>query len=127
MGAKAIYMGTAFMATDECPISPRYKQSIVDLDPFDPKLREKIFAQPDPNRDRKLRHGEALSNGEERETRDKGWQEYDEKTAFRVARGSMAVGVIDRVKPVKELIDDIIREAEDLLREEGPLRKDRPF
>jgi hypothetical protein len=36
----------------------------------------------------------------------------------------MAVGVLDRVKTVKELIDDIIQGAEEILESEGPLSKD---
>ncbi|MEE8397506.1 MAG: nitronate monooxygenase [Desulfobacterales bacterium] len=123
MGAEAIYMGTAFMATDECPISPRYKQAMVDADPFDPKVRDRVFAPPDPKRDIKLRRGEDLINEDGKEGWEEALQEWDENTEFRVTGGSMAVGVLDRVKPVKELIDDIIQEAEGLLNREGPLKK----
>ena len=125
MGAEAIYMGTAFMATDECPISPRYKQALADAGPFDPKVRERVFAPPDPKRDVKLRRGDALINEDGSEGWENAMQEWDEATELRVTGGSMAVGVIDRVKPVKELIDDIIREAEEFLKSEGPLKKDR--
>jgi len=125
MGAEAIYLGTAFMATHECPISPRYKQALVDADPYDPRVRDRVFAPPDPNRDNKLRRGHALGTEEERAKRAKAWQEWDEKKAFQVSRGSMAVGVIDRVKSVKELIDEIIQGAEAFLQKNGPLKKDR--
>lgn len=125
MGAEAIYMGTAFMATEECPISPRYKQAMIDADPFDPKFRDRVFAPPDPNRDIKLRRGENLMAENGSEGQEQTLQESDERTELRVTGGSMAVGVLDRVKPVKDLIDDIIREAETLLESEGPLKKSR--
>ncbi len=121
MGAEAIYMGTAFMATEECPISPRYKQAMVDSDPSDPKVRDRIFAPPDPNRDAKLRRGETLTTEDDIKRREQASSEEDENAEFRVAGGSMAVGVLDRVKPVKELIDDIMGEAEALLEGGGPL------
>jgi enoyl-[acyl-carrier protein] reductase II len=123
MGAEAIYMGTAFMATEECPI-PRYKQAIVDADPFDTKVRDRVFAPPDPKRDIKLRRGEDLINKDGTEGWENTLQEWDETTELRVTGGSMAVGVLDRVKTVKELIDDIIQGAEEILISEGPLSKD---
>jgi hypothetical protein len=43
--------------------------------------------------------------------------------ALRIAGGSLAVGVIDNVPTVKELIDTIIREAEQILSEKGSLGK----
>ena len=125
MGAEAIYMGTAFMATEECPISPRYKQAIVDSDPFDPKVRDRVFAPPDPKRDIKLRRGEDLFKEDGSEGWEESLQDWNETTELRVTGGSMAVGVLDRVKSAKEFIDDIIREAEEILEMEGPLGKAR--
>ena len=123
MGAEAIYMGTAFMATDECPISPRYKQALVNTDPFDPKFRDKVFAPPNPERDVKLRRGEDLFKEHDKQGWEETLQNYDEATELRVTGGSMAVGVLDRVKSVKELIDDIITDAETFLQADGPLQK----
>jgi NAD(P)H-dependent flavin oxidoreductase YrpB (nitropropane dioxygenase family) len=123
MGAEAIYLGTAFMATHECPISPRYKQALVDASPFDIKVRERVFAPPDPERDIKLRRGEELYKEYANQGWEESFQEWNELTELRVTGGSMAVGVIDRVKSVKELIDDIIHDAENFLKQEGPLKK----
>jgi len=123
MGAEAIYMGTAFMATHECPISPRYKQALADADAFDPRLRDKVFAPPDPNRDIKLRRGEDLFKEDQNRSPVDTMRDWDQTTELRVTGGSMAVGVIDRVKSVKELIDDIIGDAEAFLQMDGPLKK----
>jgi hypothetical protein len=42
---------------------------------------------------------------------------------LKIAGGSLAVGVIDRVMSAKELIDSIIRDAEQMLRQKGNLGK----
>jgi len=123
MGAEAIYMGTAFMATHECPISPRYKQALVDADPFDIRVRDRVFAPPDPNRDIKLRRGEELYKEKGADDWVDTLEQWDETTELRVTGGSMAVGVLDRVKSVKELIDEIIQGAEEILKKGGPLCK----
>ncbi|MBM3133110.1 MAG: nitronate monooxygenase, partial [Chloroflexi bacterium] len=46
MGAEAVYMGTAFMATKECPISEKHKQFLVKSDPSEPKIRERCLTPP---------------------------------------------------------------------------------
>jgi len=76
MGACGVYMGTAFMATKECPISNRWKQVIRDQDITDPKYHGRVL---------NLGGGEQIIH-------------------------SMASGVIDRVKTVREFIDDMILE-----------------
>jgi len=44
MGAQAVYMGTAFMATKECPIPENFKRDmIVNQDCFDPKMYERLY------------------------------------------------------------------------------------
>jgi len=44
MGACGVYMGTAFMATRECPISAKWKQLIVDQDITDPEYHRKVLS-----------------------------------------------------------------------------------
>jgi len=46
---------------------------------------------------------------------EKPFQEWDPEVALRISGGSLAVGVIDRVKSVRELIEDIIEGAERFL------------
>ena len=105
MGAEAVYMGTVFMATKECPISDRYKQTIVDGSPFDPVVRERVLAPPDPKAIEMMRRGEAVSI-----------QEMDEEEQMRLSGGSLAVGAVDKVVTVKELIESIITGAEAIRR-----------
>jgi hypothetical protein len=47
--------------------------------------------------------------------------DWGAEVALSVAGGSLAVGVIDRVMSVKELIDTIIHDAERILSREGTL------
>lgn len=100
MGAEAVYMGTVFMATKECPIPDRYKQSIVDGSPFDPVLRGRVLAPPDTETIEMMRRGEALPV-----------RERDEEEV-RISGVSLAVSAVDKVVTVKELIQNIITGAE---------------
>jgi NAD(P)H-dependent flavin oxidoreductase YrpB (nitropropane dioxygenase family) len=114
MGAEGVYMGTAFMATKECPISDRHKKALVKASPYDPELRNKVFAPPPPGLDELTRKQEV-------------WQLVGDAKPHSVSKpmpvmsGSMAVGAITGIVTVKELIDSIIREAEELLVGDSPL------
>ena len=114
MGAEGVYIGTAFMATQECPIAQRYKKALIDANPSDPELRNKIFAPPPPGLDELTRKQEV-------------WQLVGDpqpqsvSNPMPVMSGSMAVGAIDKIITAKELIDDIISESEDLLIGDSPL------
>jgi NAD(P)H-dependent flavin oxidoreductase YrpB (nitropropane dioxygenase family) len=114
MGAEAVYMGTVFMATKECPIAERHKQALVNASPYDPDVRDRVFAPPPPGLDELTRKqavyqlvGDAKPHSTSR--------------PMPVMGGSMAVGAIERIVTVKELIDNIIREAEELLVGDTPL------
>ena len=43
MGASAVCLGTSLMITEECPVSDKFKQRMVDQDPFDEQFYPKIF------------------------------------------------------------------------------------
>ncbi|UCC60755.1 MAG: nitronate monooxygenase [Dehalococcoidia bacterium] len=114
MGAEGVYMGTAFMATKECPIAERHKRALVKASPYDPELRNKVFAPPPEGLDELTRQqavwklvGDA--------------KPHSTKRPMPVMSGSMAVGAINEIVTVKELIERIISEAEDLLTGSGPL------
>ena len=125
LGAEAVYLGTAFMATSECPISDRYKQKLVDYAPSDPEIRNRVLAPPNAGEYEKVMR-------EKGEISDKEWflklenvaanipagesvseESLDESEgALKIAPGSLAVASIDKVVTVKELIENIIRGAE---------------
>jgi NAD(P)H-dependent flavin oxidoreductase YrpB (nitropropane dioxygenase family) len=125
MGAEAAYLGTAFMATKECPISERHKQYLADVDPSDPKLMKKVLSPPNPldlEKVMKLRgkipHGEWMMKLERvllKEDPDADTS-FESDEVLKLAPGSLAVSGIDKVLTVKELIDSIINGAEDILK-----------
>ncbi|MFA4909877.1 MAG: nitronate monooxygenase [Desulfobacteria bacterium] len=125
MGAEAAYLGTAFMATKECPISERHKQYLADVDPSDPKLMKKVLAPPNPldlEKVMKLRgkipHGEWMMKLERvllKEDPDADTS-FESDEVLKLAPGSLAVSGIDKILTVKELIDSIINGAEDILK-----------
>ncbi len=131
MGAQGVYMGTAFMATEECPISDRYKQALVEAEPWDPKYRDRALMPPKIEEyERVMKEKDSMPLGQwlqrlemvlikESPDVELDWrtafQEWDPEVALRISGGSLAVGVIDKVKSVKELIEGIIQEAERIL------------
>ncbi|MEA1958996.1 MAG: nitronate monooxygenase [Chloroflexota bacterium] len=136
MGAEAIYMGTRFMAVEECPISPRYKRKLVESQPWDPKVRDRILnvsrneeyekilkLKGTMPQDEWLRMVEKQSFKRSSELNIDWQKDYDEEVATHVTGGSLAVGVIDSVVSCKELIDNIIRDAEAVLAKEGNIGK----
>jgi NAD(P)H-dependent flavin oxidoreductase YrpB (nitropropane dioxygenase family) len=50
MGADGIMMGTAFLATRECPIKESFKQSIINLTPNDANLLRRVMVPGAPVR-----------------------------------------------------------------------------
>lgn len=124
MGAEAVYLGTAFMATQECPISEKHKQYLLDTRPDDPKLIKKVLAQPDPKdmekvmkQKGKIPHGEWMAKLErvllKEDPEEK--QDFEAEAVLKLAPGSLAVSGIDSIPTVKKLIDSIIQEAEGIL------------
>jgi len=114
MGAEGVYLGTAFMATKECPIAERHKEALVNASPYDPDVRNRVFAPPPPGLAELTRKQEVYKLVGDAKP-------HSTSRPMPVMGGSMAVGVIEKVVTVKELIDNIIREAEELLTVEGPL------
>jgi NAD(P)H-dependent flavin oxidoreductase YrpB (nitropropane dioxygenase family) len=132
MGADAIMMGTAFMATKECPLKEAAKEALVRSQPDHPQLRHRVLATPDPEalaevralRD-KLPLDKWLRMLEHVNLKETNWREATDLVSddFITGRsdqewsrlGSLAVAVIDRIPTVKEFIDSIIQGAEELL------------
>jgi len=126
MGADGIMMGTAFMATKECPTNEASKQGMVETSPDNPRLRWRVLSHASPKdyaevlRKRgDLPLSEWLPMLERIQPKPSDWEgPPDIPEPSRV--GSLAVGAIDSIPTVKEFIDSIIREAEEMV-------ESRPF
>ena len=121
MGADGITIGTAFMATKECPTNEASKVGMVNSSPDNPRLIFRVMSHTAPKE-----YAEAMKKRSEMPLRD--WlrmlEDLQPKNSDWVgpadvpqvtAVGSLAIGVIDRVLTVKELVDSIIQGAEELL------------
>ncbi len=127
MGADAVMMGTAFMATKECPMKEAAKLAMVNARPDDPMIRRRALSPPDSkaySEVMKMRGQLPLEKWlrmlERVNLKDPDWKDTNvgvsEPNVPALGRlVSLAVGVIDGVPTVKELIDNIIRDAEELL------------
>jgi len=130
LGAEAVYMGTAFMTTQECPISERYKQFLIGADPTNPTIRTKCLTLPDQVEVEKLtaqrgkmpehewlwKLEQAMAGGVAKDLPADMSAEGLEAEVLRSVPGSLAVGVLDALPTVKEFIDNMIGEAEGLRR-----------
>ena len=135
MGAEGVYMGTRFLATKECPVSERYKQKLVNAQPWDTEFRERCLIPPKAeeydkimgekgsiSRDHWLQRLEQVALGQNPASKEVDWEtDFNIEMTLRIAGGSLAVGVIDRVMSVKELIDTIIHDAEQIMSKDGNL------
>ena len=126
MGAAGVSLGTAFVATEECRGSDRYKQALVDGDPTASEFRDRALATPRPEafaelmkeRDSMpqkewLRRFTAVTTQGLSDALDASPEELQESSLSFMA--SLAVASVDRVDTVKELIDSIIQGAEEIL------------
>jgi hypothetical protein len=116
-------------------VPDRYKQKLVDAQSWDPEFRDRCLAPPDTEELSKVMAGRDnmtqdlwlqrleqtfLHQTPAAEAADlEGGMDID--TILRIAGGSLAVGVIDGVVSVKDLIDTITRDAEVLLGRNGVL------
>ena len=112
LGAEVVQLGTMFCAVKECPLSERRKQVLVEADPWDPKWRDPILATSRPEAVQRLK--EAIGTAEVLRAAGQAEDTGIPKEAGTGAL-SLAIGFIDRVVTVKELIDGIISEAEEIL------------
>ncbi len=128
MGAEGVYMGTAFMATKECPIGDQHKKALVEAQPWDLKRRNRILGPPNAEEyQRIMRERDSMPEAQWlrrlesvmfKEAPDGPFSKdlaEDPEEVLRIVGGSLAVGVIDKIVTVKELIDSIISGAEQIL------------
>ena len=125
MGAAGIMMGTAFMATKECPVNEVSKEAIVRSRPDNPQLRYRVLTSSKPDeyeKVMKLRDKLPLEKWlpmlERIQPRHSEWDaagEQVESAGEQSRVGSLAVGAINNIPTVKEFIDGIIHEAMEIL------------
>ena len=124
MGAEAVLMGTAFFATRECPAHDAIKERLVQTQETETCLLLNSLSNPVRCVKNKLAD-ECLALEEQNATFEeiietvaggKGKLAYDsgDSDISPIACGQV-VGAIDKVKSVRDVVEEIITEAEDLL------------
>lgn len=126
LGAEGVMMGTAFMATQECPISDKFKNKMVTATPDNPHFRTTVLAPPNPRNYEavmKKRDEMPLENWltalervmlkhDDWEVAPEMWNEdYDRLSSLM----SFAATYVDGIPTVKEFIDNIINGAEEII------------
>ncbi|MEW6615204.1 MAG: nitronate monooxygenase [Thermodesulfobacteriota bacterium] len=120
LGAEGVTIGTGFMATEECPTHPKFKEWMVRSKETDLAVIERSIGLPH----RSLRN-KAVEQVEEMEARGAAFEELvavvagenykrailDGELDAGLAYCGLAVGLIHRTSTVKEFIDGIIAEA----------------
>ncbi|MFX1256688.1 MAG: NAD(P)H-dependent flavin oxidoreductase [Promethearchaeota archaeon] len=87
LGAQAVHICTAFLATAESPISESWKQKIIEADCFDPEFINKTL--------------------------------HFESEMMKATPYSLAAGTIDKIISAEDLVNNIIVEAEIILKNLG--------
>ncbi len=125
LGAKGVQMGTRFVVSDECTISLAYKEAIVKAKDRDTVITGRATGHPVRILKNKLAREflKMESSGATKEELEK-FGEGRLRLAARegdVVNGSVMAGqisgLIRDIKPVKEIIEDIISSAEAMLKE----------
>lgn len=124
MGAEAVLMGTAFMMTRECPLHTNIKDRLVETKETDTALLLTTISNPIRCIKNKLadeclmieEQGASFEEIIKTVAGGKGQIAYDsgDPDAAPIACGQIA-GLIDSIKSVKEVIEDIISEADMLV------------
>jgi enoyl-[acyl-carrier protein] reductase II len=130
MGGEAVYMGTRFCASEECVIHPKVKQLIVDTAYNETDYI--LMSVGDPVRAIRNKRTQEILQIEQTEGaegvrkfmsahRDEG-QGLGGRTAMNtgdIEEGVLPLGMVSgrikEVKPVKEIVDDIVAEADEVI------------
>ena len=140
LGADGVLLGTRFMATSEAPIHANFKQAIVKSDGHDTVLTEipdlasqRVWpgAMSRAQRNRFIERWAGREWALRLDATEVGKQVAAARAAGDVDNASLSfgqdAGLIDSIKSVKEVVQDIIAEAEEILRDRLPalLREER--
>src|ERR1700675_2288941 len=133
LGADGVLLGTRFLATDESPIAKGFKQAILDSDGHDTlvtdipdvasgntwpgayvRVRRNRFIEEWMGRDNELRRRRLEVSAQLRQAAQAG---DPDRGAVMIGQ---TAGLIDRVEPAGDLVRQISRDAEAILRERLP-------
>ena len=116
LGAEAVQLGTVFCAVKECPLADQYKRALVGADPYNPKWRDAILATPTVEDIRRLKDAVGSKAVMQAAAKAEGTGIPEEAGTGAI---SLAIGFINEIVTVKELVDGIINGAEEILTCEG--------
>jgi len=116
LGAEAVQLGSVFCAVKECKLADHRKQALVNADPYDPRWRDPILKTPKPEDLQRV-----MTASTTKEMLKAAGQAEDFGIPKEAGTGaiSLAIGHIDEVLSVEELIEKMIGEAEEILRTKG--------
>ena len=133
LGSEGVWLGTRFLATHESPLHASFKQAIVDSDGHDTVLTEipdlasqRVWpgAMSRAKRNGFIERWAGREWALRRDATEVGKQVAAARAAGDVDNASLSfgqdAGLIDSIKSVKEVIQDIIAEAEEILRDRLP-------
>jgi NAD(P)H-dependent flavin oxidoreductase YrpB (nitropropane dioxygenase family) len=133
LGAEGALLGTRFMATPEAPIHANFKQAIVKSDGHDTVLTEipdiatqRVWpgAMSRAQRNQFIEHWSGREWALRQNAREVGKQVQAARAAGDVDNASLSfgqdAGLIDSIKSVREVIQDIVREAEGIIKDRLP-------
>jgi len=129
LGAEGVLLGTRFMATPEAPIHPNFKQAIVKSDGHDtvlteiPDLASQRVWPGAMSRAQRNKFIERWSGREwvlRQSAQEVGKQVAAARAAGDVDNASLSfgpdAGLIDSIKSVREVVQDIVTEAEEIIK-----------
>ena len=133
LGAEGVLLGTRFMATLEAPIHPNFKQAIVETDGHDTVLTEipdlasqRVWpgAMSRAKRNKFIERWAGREWALRQDAGEVGRQAAAARAAGDVDNVSISygqdAGLIDSIKSVKQVVQDIVVEAEEILRNRLP-------
>lgn len=132
LGAEGVIMGTRMMATEECPIHEHLKQSFVEAEETDTVLALRSIGNT-----HRIWNNEAAQKVLELEAEraplfklvqaaagEKAQEMYDHgDTSLGVVSCGQGVGLVRDIPPIKELLDRIMGEAEEIITRFGEKKK----
>jgi len=116
LGADAVQLGSVFCAAKECRLAAHRKQALVNADPYEPRWRDPILRTPTVEDLQKVTN--ASTTNEILKAAGKA-EDFGIPKEAGTGAISLAIGHIDEVLSVRELIENMVREAEAILSTKG--------